>query len=129
VERRGKINRRIYMNNVSTEQKDSGQLQALKKTAAMVYLCQILAFMLGGLPLLLGVAINFLKRDEVKGTWLESHFNWQIRTVWITLAGFALSGLTFAMGIGFFILTATIILLVYRIVIGWQALNNDKPVD
>ena len=116
------------MNDVSTEQKDTGQLQALKKTATMVYLCQILAFMLGGLPLLLGVAINLLKRDEVKGTWLESHFNWQIQTVWITLAGFALSGLTFALGIGFFILIATVILLVYRIVIGWQALNDDKPV-
>lgn len=117
------------MNDASTKQKDTGPLQALKRTAAMVYLCQILAFMLGGLPLLVGVAINFLKRDAVKGTWLESHFNWQIRTVWITLAGFALSGLTFAMGIGFFILTATVILLAYRIVIGWQALNNGRPVD
>lgn len=111
------------MNDASTKQKDAGPLQALKRTAAMAHLCQMLAFMLGG------VAINFLKRGEVKGTWLEPRFNGQIRTVWITLAGFALSGLTFAMGVGFFILTATIILLAYRIVIGWQALNNGGPVD
>ena len=120
---------RFIMNNISTEQKESAKLQTLKKLAATVYLCQALTFMLAGLPLLLGVAINFYKRNEVQGTWLESHFNWQIKTVWITLAGFAVSGLTFEMGIGFFILIATVVLLVYRIVIGWYALNDDKPVN
>ena len=85
--------------------------------------------MLAGLPLLIGVAINFFKRNEVQGTWLESHFNWQIKTTWITLAGFALSGITFGMGIGFFILIATVVWLVYRITIGWFALNDDKPIN
>ncbi|MDD1614152.1 MAG: hypothetical protein LUP98_05820 [Methylococcaceae bacterium] len=117
------------MNNISTEQKESEKLQTLKKLAATVYLCQALTFMLAGLPLLLGVAINFYKRNEAQGTWLESHFNWQIKTVWITLAGFAVSGLTLEMGIGFFTLIATVVLLVYRIVIGWNALNDDKPVN
>ncbi|MFZ2311226.1 MAG: hypothetical protein WAV82_01280, partial [Methylobacter sp.] len=88
-----------------------------------------LTFMLAGLPLLVGVAINFFKRNEVQGTWLESHFNWQIKTTWITLAGFALSGITFGMGIGVFILIATVVWLVYRITIGWFALNDDKPVN
>lgn len=117
------------MNEISTEQKESEKLQTLKKLAATVYLCQALTFMLAGLPLLLGVAINFYKRNEVQGTWLESHFNWQIKTVWITLAGFAVSGLTLEMGVGFFILIATVVLLVYRIVIGWYALNDDKAVN
>ena len=116
------------MNNISTEQKDAEKLQTLKKLAAGVYLCQALTFMLAGLPLLLGVAINFYKRNEAQGTWLESHFNWQIKTVWITLAGFAVSGVTLEMGFGFFILIATIVWLVYRITIGWFALNDDKPV-
>ena len=117
------------MNNISTEQKESEKLQTLKKLAATVYLCQALTFMLAGLPLLLGMAINFYKRNEAQGTWLESHFNWQIKTVWITLAGFAVSGLTLEMGIGFFTLIATVVLLVYRIVIGWYALNDEKPVN
>ena len=116
------------MNKLSTEPKDPEQLQTLKKLAATVYLCQALTFMLAGLPLLLGVAINFYKREDVQGTWLESHFDWQIKTVWITLAGFAVSGLTLEMGIGFFTLLATVVLLVYRIVIGWNALNDDKSV-
>ena len=116
------------MNDISTEQKETEKLQTLKKLAATVYLCQALTFMLAGLPLLLGVAINFYKRNDVQGTWLESHFDWQIKTVWITLAGFAVSGLTLEMGIGFFTLIATVVLLVYRIVIGWYALNDEKPV-
>jgi uncharacterized membrane protein len=116
------------MNDISNNEKDTGKLESLKKMTAMVYLCQVLAFALAGLPLLVGVTINFIKRNEVRGTWLESHFNWQIKTVWITLAGFALAGLTFGIGIGFFILLPTIVLLVYRIAIGWSALNADKPV-
>jgi uncharacterized membrane protein len=120
---------RFIMNDISIEQKDAEKLQTLKKMTAGVYLCQALTFMLAGLPLLLGVAINFYKRKEVQGTWLESHFNWQIRTVWITLAGFAVSGLTLEMGVGFFILIATVVFLVYRITIGWYALNDEKPVN
>ena len=116
------------MNELSTEKNNAGNLQALKKLAAVVYLCQALTFMLAGLPLLLGVAINFYKRDDARGTWLESHFNWHINTAWISLAGFAVSGLTLEIGIGFFTLIATVVLLVYRIVIGWNALNDDQPV-
>ena len=117
------------MNDISIEQKEMEKLQTLKKLAATVYLCQAPTFMLAGLPLLMGVAINFFKRNEVQGTWLESHFNWQIKTTWITLAGFALSGITFGMGIGFFILISTVVWLVYRITIGWFALNDEKPIN
>lgn len=116
------------MNDNSTNQIDAEKLYSLKKWAAAVYLCQVLAFVFAGLPLLVGVAINFMKQDDVQGTWLESHFDWQIKTVWMALLGLALSGLTFAFGVGFFILIATVVALVYRIVIGWNALNSDQPV-
>ncbi len=114
-------------NQIDTNQTDSDRLHSLKKLATIVYLCQVLSFALAGLPLLVGVAINLMKRDEVRGTWLESHFDWQIKTVWMTLAGFALAGLTFELGVGLFILIATIMLLVFRIVVGWNALNSDRP--
>lgn len=116
------------MKELSTTQKDTEKLETLKKLTAMVYLCQVLAFVLAGLPLLVGAAINFLKRKEVEGTWLESHFNWQINTVWIALGGFALTGVTLTAGIGYFVLITTLLLMVYRIVIGWMALHADKPV-
>ncbi len=116
------------MKKSSTDQTDAERLHSLKKLASAVYLCQVLAFAFAGLPLLVGVAINFIRQDEVKGTWLKSHFDWQIKTAWMALAGLALAGLTFELGIGFFILIATIVLLIYRIVVGWNALHDDRPV-
>jgi uncharacterized membrane protein len=109
--------------------KNTDDLGALKKLATTVYLCQVLTFFLAGLPLLVGGAINFMNRNDAKGTWLESHFNWQIKTLWLTLAGFALSGLTFSMGIGLYILFPTLAILATRIAIGWTALMADKPIS
>lgn len=116
------------MSESPTNQIDTEKLHSLKKLATAVYVCQILAFAFAGLPLLVGAAINFMRQDDVKGTWLESHFDWQIKTTWIALAGLALSGLTFEFGVGFFILIATVVLMVYRIVVGWNALSSDRPV-
>jgi uncharacterized membrane protein len=111
------------MNN----QQNTDKLQASRRVAASVYLCQVLAFGFFGLPLLVGVVLNFLNRNDAEGTWLESHFNWQIQTAWMSLAGFAVAGLTFDMG-GAYILLVTVILLVYRIVIGWIALSANRAV-
>jgi uncharacterized membrane protein len=116
------------MSELSNNQSEAERLQALKRLATTVYLCQLLAFAFAGLPLLVGAFINFMNRNDVQGTWLESHFNWQIQTVWMSLAGFALAGLTFEMGIGFYILLVTITLLVYRIVVGWIALSANRAV-
>jgi len=117
------------MNDISIEQIATDKLRILKLLTAAIYLCQALTFMLAGLPLLVAVALNFIKRNEVQGTWLESHFNWQIKTTWITLAGFAISGVTFAMGIGVFVLISVVVWLVYRITVGWYALNDDLPIN
>jgi len=118
------------MNTSVTETKDIDNLEKLKNITVIIYICQILTFAFAGLPLLIGVAMNFYNRNAVQGTWLESHFNWQIKTVWTTLAGFALAGLmfTFSMEIGLFILIPTLILLVYRIAIGWTTLAANQPI-
>ena len=110
------------------DETNDGKLKSLKKLAAIVYICQVLTFGLAGLPLFIGLAINYIKRAEAKGTWLESHFNWQINSAWITLVGLVLFGLTIGTGISIFILIPTLLLLIYRIVIGWNALNSNKPI-
>jgi uncharacterized membrane protein len=117
------------MNDLVAGKKDTVSIEKLKRLTAIVYICQALAFALAGLPLLVGIAINFLNRDAVEGTWLQSHFEWQVKSVWLTLAGFALAGLTFTMGIGLFILIPTLVILVCRIFVGWAALAVDKPVS
>ncbi|WP_020485193.1 MULTISPECIES: DUF4870 family protein [unclassified Methylomonas] len=119
------------MNTTITNEKPTEDFAALKKLTATVYLCQVLTFAFAGLPLLVGVAINFFYRNNVKGTWLESHFNWQIKTVWVTLAGFALSGLVLMLDIqlSLIVLLPTLLLLIYRIVIGWTNLTAEKSLQ
>lgn len=111
------------------EQTEIDKIAVLKRYTAIVYLCQVLMFALFGLPLLLGVAINFLKRQEAEGTWIASHFEWQIKTAWVAIAGFAISGLTFEIGLTLYILLPVIVWTIYRIVIGWNRLNADKAVQ
>jgi uncharacterized membrane protein len=77
---------------------------------------------------IVAVVINYVKRDETRGTWLESHFNWQIRTFWWGLLWAALGVITFLIVIGWLILIADTIWLVYRIVKGWLYLYDNKPI-
>jgi len=85
-----------------------------------------------GLPSLIAVFINYLKRGDVKGTWLESHFRWQIRTFWFTFLWLVVYGLLIITIIGIpvaWILIALLGLWVgYRVIRGWLALFREQPV-
>jgi uncharacterized membrane protein len=88
-----------------------------------------------GWPSIIAVILNYVKRGEARGTWLESHFSWQIRTFWYALAwavlvvllsipltvvvvGFA----TWALG-----LFALGVWAIYRVARGWMRLADHKP--
>jgi uncharacterized membrane protein len=85
-----------------------------------------------GLPSLIAVFINYLKRGDVKGTWLESHFRWQIRTFWFTALWLVVYGLLIITLIGIPIAWILIALLglwvAYRVIRGWVALADARPV-
>ena len=85
-----------------------------------------------GLPSLVAVFLNYLKRGDVSGTWLESHFRWQIRTFWFTLLWLMIYGLLIITIIGIplaWILIAMLGLWVgYRVIRGWVALFGVKPI-
>lgn len=85
-----------------------------------------------GLPSLIAVFFNYLKSGDVRGTWLESHFRWQIRTFWFTLLWLVVYGLLIVTIIGIplaWILIALLGLWVgYRVVRGWLALSGVRPV-
>ena len=89
-----------------------------------------------GWPSIIAVIINYVKRGDARGTWLESHFTWQIRTFWfamlwailIFLAGLPLTLVVVGFGVwalGFFILG---IWAIYRIVKGWMRLGSRQAV-
>ena len=101
--------------------------RSLREITALVYGLQA-ASILVGITLIGGVIINYLQRDEAAGTWLESHFRWQIRTFWWTLAWSAIGFVTALLLVGFAILAATAIWFVYRVAKGWLALRAGKPV-
>lgn len=114
---------------MSTPMDDSrGQidLQSLKNHATAVYALQALSFLLG-ITYFVAIIVNYVKLDDTRGTWIESHFRWQIRTFWFSLLWFALGGLLFFIGVGYLILLANGLWMIYRIVKGWLNLNDGKP--
>ena len=85
-----------------------------------------------GLPSLIAVFLNYLKRSDVNGTWLESHFRWQIRTFWFTALWLVVYGLLIITIIGIPIAWILIVILGlwvgYRVIRGWVALFGERPV-
>jgi uncharacterized membrane protein len=99
----------------------------LKTLATVVYALQAAGFFVG-LTWIVAVVINYVKRDEVRGTWLESHFTWQIRTFWWGLLWAVLGGILVLVVVGFAVLFADAVWIIYRIVKGWLNLSENKPV-
>jgi len=97
-----------------------------RNLAILVYILQGLSFFLGGITALVGVIINYVKMDEVRGTWIEPHFRWQIRTFWIGLLWLVIGTITLMLIVGWFILLGMAIWVIYRIVKGALALNDGK---
>jgi uncharacterized membrane protein len=92
----------------------------------------VLGSFLFGWPSIIAVIINYVKRGEARGTWLESHFDWQIRTFWFALGWALLVGLislplTLLFGLGIATWIGGMFLLgvwaIYRIARGWLRLN------
>jgi len=108
--------------------KTSEELASLNTITTVVYALQALSFAFG-VTALVGLIINYVKRDDVAGTLYESHFNWQIRTFWWGLLwGVLGSILIFAFGLGLVVLFVAWIWAIYRVVKGWLKLNDGKPV-
>lgn len=99
--------------------------QNLKKYTYTVYILQALSFVVL-VTSFLGIIINYVKDDDVAGTWLESHFIWQKRTFWYGLMWMLLGLLTHFILIGYVILGITIFWLIYRIAKGWIYLVDGK---
>ena len=83
-----------------------------------------------GLPSLAAVVLNYWMAGEVRGTWLEAHFRWQIRTFWFTLLWLIVYGLLIITLIGIPIACVLIFILglwvAYRVGRGWLALKNGE---
>jgi uncharacterized membrane protein len=94
------------------------------------------SFLLGW-PSLLAVILNYVKRGEARGTWLESHFAWQIRTFWYALAWVIVvaivSGPLMLVLIGFGTWALGMFVLgiwaIVRVARGWLRLRDREPIE
>ena len=106
-------------------------LHALSLLIGLSTAATIIGAFVFGVPSIIAVVINYLKRDEAKGTFLESHFRWQIRTFWFALLWFVIGAMLFATFIGIplalVVWFATGLWAIYRIARGWLALRDRKP--
>jgi len=102
------------------------QLASLKTINHVTYALYALS-LFSGVTAIVAVVLNYIKRDEARGTWLESHFSWQIRTFWWCLLWGILGGLTFVILIGWVIWGVAFIWFIYRIAKGWLSLNDNRP--
>ena len=107
--------------------KTAEELAGLKNIAMVVYALQALSF-LWGVTAIIGIVINYVKREDARGTLYESHFEWQIRSFWWGLLWSVVGVILIFVLVGFFILFATWVWMIYRVVKGWLKLNEGKPV-
>lgn len=108
-------------------------LHAFSLLTGILGAATVVGAFLTGWPSIIAVILNYVKRSEVRGTWLESHFLWQIRTFWYGLLWVCLCGLFVILTLGIGLLIAWLPLgivslwFVYRILRGWLALRDGQP--
>jgi uncharacterized membrane protein len=105
-------------------------LHAFSALTGLLSPALIVTAFLTGWPSIIAVILNYAKRADVRGTWLDSHFGWQIRTFWYAFLWLFAGWVVFVTLIGIPIAIAIWILtglwVLYRIVRGWTALGARK---
>lgn len=110
-------------------------LHALGLVIGALGAASVLGSFLFGWPSIIAVIINYVKRGDVRGTWLDTHFGWQIRTFWFALlwalvvAAVSLPLTLVIVGFGVWAIGILALGLwaVYRIGRGWLALGDARP--
>jgi len=108
-------------------------LHAFSLLTGILGAATIIGAFLTGWPSIIAVILNYVKRSDVRGSWLESHFLWQIRTFWWGLLWvcLCLGFIVLTLGIGIIIawlpLTLVALWFIYRVARGWLALNDRRP--
>ena len=108
-------------------------LHALSLLTGILGAASVIGAFLTGWPSIIAVILNYVKRGEARGTWLESHFRWQIRTFWFGLlwVGLCVCFVIFTLGLGILLvwlpLGIVALWFIYRVIRGWMALSERRP--
>jgi uncharacterized membrane protein len=112
-------------------------LHSLSVLIGLTSAVTIIGSFIFGLPSIIAVIMNYARQSDARGTFLESHFRWQIRTFWfallwaIVIMAVSLPLMLIVVGlftawIGFVLLGVWVM---YRIIRGWLALRDHRPVN
>ncbi len=106
-------------------------LHAFAVFSAVVGSTMIIFGFIASLPSIAAVVLNYWNQTAVRGTWLESHFRWQIRTFWFAVLWVVIAGLMAVTVIGlpfaFVLMLLAGLWILYRIVRGWWVLTQRAP--
>ncbi|WP_227671378.1 DUF4870 family protein [Psychrobacter sp. 72-O-c] len=144
-------------NHELTRQGKNGMMSDNKRRSLITYnhvtyLLYVVSYFTAGLLWIVPIVMNYAKRHDANGTWLATHFDWQIKTFWYSIVLFAIGALliVFALGglgvgimadsgnitigsflftgLGLLIMVFTFVWHLYRIIRGWIALTDGRPV-
>jgi uncharacterized membrane protein len=110
-------------------------LHALAAIIGLTAGASIVGSFICGIPSIVAVIMNYARRSETRGTFLESHFRWQIRTFWFAvLWALLIWAVTFPLWLVLIGIPMTMagfgalgIWIIYRVVRGWLALRDRRP--
>ena len=101
-------------------------LHALSAVFGILTSVWIVTAFVSGWPSLIAVIINYVTRDQVRGTWLATHWRWQLRTFWFALLWLIVSGILIITIIGiplaWVVGVSAGLWVLYRVIRGWMAL-------
>lgn len=110
---------------------DNDRLASLRKLTHILYALYAIFWLTGGITALIAIVVGYVKRDDTQGTLYASHFAWQIRSFWWSVAWAILGGVLFAtvflIPLAFAVWGVLSLWMLYRIVKGWLYLNDGKP--
>lgn len=100
--------------------------QGGKDAAQLVYILYAIGIAIG-LAYVAGVIVAYVKKDDFQDEFTQSHFSWQIRTFWFSALWLVIGAITAILMVGYVIMIADMIWVIYRIVKGWLRLTEGRP--
>lgn len=106
-------------------------LHALSALSGILTSASIVGAFVFGWPSIIAVIITYVTRSNVRGSWLESHWRWQLRTFWFAALWLLLAGLLaatfFGIPMAIMVIVITGVWVLYRVIRGWLALLDRRP--
>jgi uncharacterized membrane protein len=108
-------------------------LHTISAVSGILTSATIVSAFIFGWPSIIAVVINYATRSHAEGSWLASHYQWQLRTFWYALLWLLVAGLLAITLVGIpaaiLVMFVTGIWVLYRMLRGWLALANRQALS